>query len=443
MSENKPLEKKAVLPLVAAAGAVLWKGLMLALAAYSAKGAGEAFGQAAGNFDAGNTARGLEDVGMGALSSLGMLPGVGIVGQGLKGLGTAANAARTGNLVIKATQGATALDLQAIRIANTMLRNPTGLKLLQKISPSLVGRTGEGMRQAVSIFNKTPARVTIGTAVVGSGIPEALRNRGVRKSLNKVNDIMQGSVPFAPVEDVRPLFGIAPKFIGYGSYMPQPTPHIYREGQSMGDTVRQLRNSLRDQGISGPVTAPRTAPEALKRLQASNLALGRTATGGSRWAPMIEKIENFLIQSQVDPQPAGPASVFGGKFDLDTGKLFKPAVKTSQDYSMLSYQPGLQNRTLEDLYAAIRSDMSLDPVTKAQLVSQVRGMTGMASPGTPLSALMMKGLGGALGFLLSKYFGLSPMGQLVSTVAGYGLGSALNNYLNKPPDPYPGYRMLV
>lgn len=429
-------EKEAVVPVAAV---LLYKALMLALAAYSAKEMGASFGSAAANFESGNSAAGWKDVGLGTLESMGMLPGVGMAGRGLKGLGVVANAARTGNLAIKATRGASAADLMAIRLANTMLNNPAGLRMLQKIKPGLVGSTGAGLTKVFNIFNTVPATIAVPTLAASTLIPESLNNRKLKTTLNTVDRVMQGGVPFGPSD--------------YGSYMPQPTPHIYRPGQSFADTLRQLRGNYRAQGLTGPMPAPRTELDAIRQLRASNQALGRTASGGTRWTPMVEKIENFLIRSQAKLEPANPTSLFGGKFKLpkaqmDMSKVFpslveQPAVKTSQDYSILTYQPGLRNRTLEDLYAAIRADMSLDVSAKAQLIEQVRGLTGMASSSTPLSALMMKGLGGVLGYLLSKYFGMSPMGQLISTVAGYGLGSALNNYLNKPPDPYPGYRMLV
>jgi hypothetical protein len=116
--------------------------------------------------------------------------------------------------------------------------------------------------------------------------------------------------------------------------------------------------------------------------------------------------------------------------------------KRSQDYTALANTPQLRGKTLADLYMAIRADVGLAPAGKAQLIGQIKGLTGQASDGTTLSSLMLRGLGGSIGWLISKYFGMGPVGQLVSAVAGYGLGSAINNQLNRPPKPHPGWRML-
>jgi F0F1-type ATP synthase assembly protein I len=62
-------------------------------------------------------------------------------------------------------------------------------------------------------------------------------------------------------------------------------------------------------------------------------------------------------------------------------------------------------------------------------------MTMGAPDSTPLSALMYRGLGGVLGYLMSKYFGMGPVGQVVTTLMGVGLGNAFNNQLNKPKMP--------
>lgn len=107
-----------------------------------------------------------------------------------------------------------------------------------------------------------------------------------------------------------------------------------------------------------------------------------------------------------------------------------------------TYNPELSARSLADLYLAIRQDAGLPPFEKGQLINQVKAMTGYANESTPLSALAYKGLGGTLGWLISKYFGMGPVGQLVSTLAGFGLGNQLNKELNRPPDPYPGWKVL-
>lgn len=120
----------------------------------------------------------------------------------------------------------------------------------------------------------------------------------------------------------------------------------------------------------------------------------------------------------------------------------KRAQFESDDYTSLSYRPELRGKTLEDLYIAIRADSGLSPAERQRVLSQVQGMVGFSGSNTPISALMYKGLGGALGYLISKYFGMGPVGQVISAIAGYGLGKVLNDQLNKPVNPFPGFRML-
>lgn len=100
--------------------------------------------------------------------------------------------------------------------------------------------------------------------------------------------------------------------------------------------------------------------------------------------------------------------------------------------------PGPVPPTLTDLYNAIRSDAGMGYDEKAQLINQIKGLTGFASDSTSLKSLMARGLGGTLGWLISKYFGMGAVGQLVATVGGYGIGSMINNHLNTPPNPLAG-----
>lgn len=118
----------------------------------------------------------------------------------------------------------------------------------------------------------------------------------------------------------------------------------------------------------------------------------------------------------------------------------KPA-QLDDDQSSLFYNPIGSAKTLEDLFNAVRGDIGLSAGEREKLLAQIQGLVGFIPGSTPLSALMMKGLGGMLGWYISKYFGLTPVGRLVSTVAGFGLGSVLYDQLNKPPDPYPGFKL--
>ena len=118
------------------------------------------------------------------------------------------------------------------------------------------------------------------------------------------------------------------------------------------------------------------------------------------------------------------------------------SASVKQAYGTLAYDPQLAGKTLTDLYLAIRSDFNLPAAEKSQLIQQIKGVTGFAPDSTPISALTFRGLGGALGFLISKYFGMGAGGKLVSTVVGFGLGNALHKQLNRPKNPTPGYRLL-
>ena len=95
-----------------------------------------------------------------------------------------------------------------------------------------------------------------------------------------------------------------------------------------------------------------------------------------------------------------------------------------------------------DLVAAVRADRGLTPEERDQLLGELRGLLGGSPESTPLSSLMYRGLGGILGGVIGKYFGMSAVGQLMSAAAGFGVGSAMYNRLNRPPTPYPGFRSL-
>ena len=110
-------------------------------------------------------------------------------------------------------------------------------------------------------------------------------------------------------------------------------------------------------------------------------------------------------------------------------------------YSSLLYQPALQGKTLADLFMAIRADAGLPLSQKTQLISQLEGMTIGSPVSTQLSSLLRRGLGGTIGWLISKYFGMGAVGQLLSATAGYGIGAAIDKHLNKPKQPYPGWKI--
>lgn len=126
---------------------------------------------------------------------------------------------------------------------------------------------------------------------------------------------------------------------------------------------------------------------------------------------------NDIIGFTKRAQMSGPSPIFGG--------------------ALSNTQP-----TLGDLMMAIRADQGIVENQKIQLLTQIRNIAGAASGSTPLSALMYKGLGGIVGALIGKYFGMGIIGQAVSAMAGFGLGTVLYDKLNKPESDYPGYKVL-
>lgn len=118
-------------------------------------------------------------------------------------------------------------------------------------------------------------------------------------------------------------------------------------------------------------------------------------------------------------------------------------MKQAQDLSSLSYQPQLRGYTLADLFQAIQADAGIDTASKSSILQQLLSALQGMPASTPLSAVMYKVGGGILGMLISKYFGMGLMGQAVSALAGYGLGSSLNNVMNQPENPHPGFRSIA
>jgi hypothetical protein len=102
----------------------------------------------------------------------------------------------------------------------------------------------------------------------------------------------------------------------------------------------------------------------------------------------------------------------------------------------------LSSLTLGDLYAEIQNDYRIAAQERLAIMQRIDDATHGAAYGTPLSSLMQRGLGGIIGSLISKYFGLGGVGQGAMTAAGFGLAPMIGRYLNPAPNPYPGYKML-
>ena len=117
--------------------------------------------------------------------------------------------------------------------------------------------------------------------------------------------------------------------------------------------------------------------------------------------------------------------------------------KTGQALSLFDAGDRTLTTTLGDLVEAVKADRGLTAVEQKQLLQQIATAVGPAKPlSTPISSLMFSGLGGILGYLISKYFGMGLAGRAVSAMAGFGLGRALYGKINAKPDPYKGYRSI-
>lgn len=98
--------------------------------------------------------------------------------------------------------------------------------------------------------------------------------------------------------------------------------------------------------------------------------------------------------------------------------------------------------TLGDVYAAITADRGLTPIERDRVLAQVRTLAQGRSESTQVSQLMSGLLGGILGPLISKYFGMGVMGQMMSAAAGFGLGRTIHDKLNQPPPKYKGFSFI-
>ena len=114
--------------------------------------------------------------------------------------------------------------------------------------------------------------------------------------------------------------------------------------------------------------------------------------------------------------------------------------QSEEEYSSL-YNPAMAGKSLYDLVRAIDQDPALSYAARTQLLEQLAQATGNAPISTPLSALMFKGLGGLVGYLISQYFGMGALGRIAATLGGYGVGKALHGAMNQPPHP-PGYEVI-
>ena len=105
------------------------------------------------------------------------------------------------------------------------------------------------------------------------------------------------------------------------------------------------------------------------------------------------------------------------------------------------FPPGAQGATVADLLQAVQGDPNLSPADKQQIISAVVQSLGGSGASTPLSILATRGAGGIIGYLISRYFGMGPMGTAISTLAGIG-GSRMFGGGGQAPNPFPGWKVM-
>jgi F0F1-type ATP synthase assembly protein I len=81
--------------------------------------------------------------------------------------------------------------------------------------------------------------------------------------------------------------------------------------------------------------------------------------------------------------------------------------------------------TIGTLEHHILIDQRMAQWQKQQLLSKLNSEVGHLPKTTPLSSVIGSLGGGIVGWLVAKYFSMGPVGQVISTAAGFGLGKQL------------------
>lgn len=101
-------------------------------------------------------------------------------------------------------------------------------------------------------------------------------------------------------------------------------------------------------------------------------------------------------------------------------------------FGMFDQQAG--GPTFLDLLRKIQSDPALSFTERSQVVSMLRSEVGPVSTQTPLRQLLPGLGGGALGYLVAKYFSMGSVGQAISAAAGFGIGRTIANFYQASKD---------
>lgn len=84
--------------------------------------------------------------------------------------------------------------------------------------------------------------------------------------------------------------------------------------------------------------------------------------------------------------------------------------------------------TLGTLEAEIAADNALGELEKRLALMRLKQDLPHVSRSTPLRMLLRELGGGLLGFLVAKYFSMSPTAQALSALAGYSIGRTVNDF---------------
>jgi F0F1-type ATP synthase assembly protein I len=81
--------------------------------------------------------------------------------------------------------------------------------------------------------------------------------------------------------------------------------------------------------------------------------------------------------------------------------------------------------TIGSLEHHILIDQRMAQWEKDQLLQKLQSEVGNLPKSTPLSSVAGSLGGGVVGWLVAKYFNMGPVGQAVSTAAGFGIGKQI------------------
>lgn len=82
---------------------------------------------------------------------------------------------------------------------------------------------------------------------------------------------------------------------------------------------------------------------------------------------------------------------------------------------------------------AVMMDSGMSYLERQQVIKDIDRMIGSSPPSTPLQSVIWKLSGAGIGYLIAKYFDMSPAGKVILSATGLGLGTLVSNKLNQRP----------